>query len=161
MYDRFQEESLEHFGIKGMKWGIRRTPEQLGYRRKEKKERTSEEQAKHDARKAKAIKIAKNTAKVAAAGLGVTLAVSSLASGNPAGAVNLGSRAVSQLLGSGMLSNKTAASLVAQDLKRNGTTSLGMNLWNNPSNPYYIGDKYTPAQQELMRRVMEYQLKGT
>lgn len=158
MYDSYQYNSLEHFGIKGMKWGIRRTPEQLGNKRK-KKERTPEEQAKHDARKAKAIKIAKNTAKVAAAGLGVTLAVSSLASGHPAGAVNLGSKAISQLLDSGVLSNKTAASLVSQDLERNGTTSLGMRLWNNPSNPYYIGDKYTPAQQDLMRRVMEYELK--
>ena len=25
---------LKHYGIKGMKWGIRRTPEQLGHRRK-------------------------------------------------------------------------------------------------------------------------------
>lgn len=23
---------LEHYGIKGMKWGIRRTPEQLGHK---------------------------------------------------------------------------------------------------------------------------------
>lgn len=22
---------LQHYGIKGMKWGVRRTPEQLGY----------------------------------------------------------------------------------------------------------------------------------
>lgn len=25
---------LEHYGIKGMRWGIRRTPEQLGHRKK-------------------------------------------------------------------------------------------------------------------------------
>lgn len=25
--------SLEHYGIKGMKWGVRRTPEQLGHKR--------------------------------------------------------------------------------------------------------------------------------
>lgn len=30
MYDDSRQE-LEHFGIKGMKWGIRRTPEQLGH----------------------------------------------------------------------------------------------------------------------------------
>lgn len=162
MYDSYQYNSLEHFGIKGMKWGIRRTPDQLGHRseRKQKKQRTPEEQAKHEARKAKVIKYAKRAAKVAAVGLGATLAVSQLASGNPAGAVNLGSRAVSQLLSSGMLDKKTAATLVSQNLAREGTRSLGMSTWNNASNPYYIPGQYTPAQQDLMRQVLEYQLKN-
>lgn len=26
------EVALEHYGVKGMKWGIRRTPEQLGHK---------------------------------------------------------------------------------------------------------------------------------
>lgn len=38
------ENSLEHYGIKGMHWGVRRTPEQLGNKkakvlRKQKKSR--------------------------------------------------------------------------------------------------------------------------
>lgn len=32
--------SLEHYGVKGMHWGVRRTPEQLGYKRKPKKKKT-------------------------------------------------------------------------------------------------------------------------
>lgn len=28
----FSEVTLEHYGIKGMRWGIRRTPEQLGHK---------------------------------------------------------------------------------------------------------------------------------
>lgn len=37
---RFDNE-LYHHGIKGMKWGIRRTPEQLGYRKTSSKKKTS------------------------------------------------------------------------------------------------------------------------
>lgn len=32
---------LEHYGVKGMRWGIRRTPEQLGYKTKTKKKKSS------------------------------------------------------------------------------------------------------------------------
>lgn len=33
MQANLMDETLEHHGIKGMKWGVRRTPEQLGYSR--------------------------------------------------------------------------------------------------------------------------------
>lgn len=35
------ENHLEHYGIKGMKWGIRRTPEQLGHKPSSKKKKSS------------------------------------------------------------------------------------------------------------------------
>lgn len=35
----YQEDVLEHYGIKGMKWGVRRTPEQLGHKTKKLKKK--------------------------------------------------------------------------------------------------------------------------
>lgn len=37
----FSDAFLEHHGVKGMKWGVRRTPEQLGYRKKTKRKTSS------------------------------------------------------------------------------------------------------------------------
>lgn len=37
----FSDVFLEHHGVKGMKWGVRRTPEQLGYRKKTKRKTSS------------------------------------------------------------------------------------------------------------------------
>lgn len=58
--------SLEHYGIKGMKWGVRRTPEQLGHKTKKgpglvSKIRDSQKRRKKKAQQAKA-----NKAKAAA-----------------------------------------------------------------------------------------------
>lgn len=52
------EEFLEHYGVKGMKWGRRRTDAQLGkakISRKENKRLNSEAKAKFDQKKAKSI----------------------------------------------------------------------------------------------------------
>lgn len=32
-FEAEKSEYLEHYGVKGMKWGVRRTPEQLGYKK--------------------------------------------------------------------------------------------------------------------------------
>lgn len=53
--------SLEHYGIKGMKWGVRRTPEQLGHKTASKKT-SNQSRNLQKARKAKAAKAKKATA---------------------------------------------------------------------------------------------------
>lgn len=39
-----ENDVLAHFGIKGMRWGVRRTPEQLGHRKKGKSNNRSEDE---------------------------------------------------------------------------------------------------------------------
>ena len=42
---------LMHYGVLGMKWGVRRTPEQLGHKPKTKKKMTADERVKQQRRK--------------------------------------------------------------------------------------------------------------
>lgn len=56
---------LAHHGIKGMKWGVRRTPEQLGYKKKEKKQKLTREEKKELRFKKTEEKLAKQEAEVA------------------------------------------------------------------------------------------------
>lgn len=67
--DDDQENALEHYGILGMKWGIRRTPEQLGHRVKKKDRRyegETEQQYQQRMARESAERIAKTEAKAKA-----------------------------------------------------------------------------------------------
>ena len=57
-------QALKHYGILGMKWGVRRTPEQLGHRTARKEERAQKKAEKREARAQK--KAEKREAKQAA-----------------------------------------------------------------------------------------------
>lgn len=94
---------LEHFGIKGMKWGVRRTPEELGHRKAQK---AAKRAVRSEKRKATAKKVAAVTKKYGPAVVGgAALAVFGGASmkyaiGSQAGraAIDLGGKALSRLL---------------------------------------------------------------
>lgn len=47
------EDALKHYGVKGMKWGIRRTPAQLGHKTKSESDEGGSEKAKKPASQSK------------------------------------------------------------------------------------------------------------
>lgn len=154
---------LEHYGILGMKWGVRRYQNADGTLTNAGKKRykgdTPEQIERSERRKAKVVKGFKKAAAIGAIGAAGALAVSSLTRGNIAGAVSVGSSTISRLMTSGMLDKQTAASLIQSNLSREGSKSLSMAAWANAGNPYYKPGM-TKSQQELMTAVTQYYLKN-
>lgn len=129
----------------GMKWGIRRYQNADGTLtaagQKRYKNDTPEQIERSERRKAKVVKTAKRAAKVGVAAGTAALAVHALTRGSGAGAVTLGKKAISELLGTGLLSNKSAASLTSQSLANNGIRNLDLSSLNVPGNTRYISDR--------------------
>lgn len=161
MYETFhqhvEENELEHFGIKGMKWGVRRTPEELGHRKAQKaaKRAARAEKVKTTAKKAAAVTKKYGPAVVGGAALGIFGATSmKYALGSQIGkaAISTGSQVLSQVLrvNSGM-SYRNLQSVDAQKLTQilNGTATRNPNGGWTYRNLQSIAAQKKKAQQDI------------
>lgn len=121
-YQYLEENELEHFGIKGMKWGVRRTPEELGHRKAQKaaKRAARAEKVKATAKKAAAVAKKYGPAVVGGAALAVFGGASmKYAIGSQVGkaAIRTGSQVLSRVLRSNSgMAYKDLQSIGAQKL---------------------------------------------
>lgn len=151
-YQYLEENELEHFGIKGMKWGVRRTPEELGHRKAQKaaKRAARAEKVKATAKKAAAVAKKYGPAVVGGAALAVFGGASmKYAVGSQVGkaAINLGGKTLSRVLriqSTGPYSYRSEAAQKATQIL-NGTATR------NP----YGGWTYRNIQSELEQRLTQ------
>lgn len=172
-YYLLTEEELEHFGIKGMKWGVRRTPEQLGHKR----EKTPEQLAKSAKRKAavkKAASVVKKYGPAVVGGAAVAVfaganAKYALTSQAGKAAISLGSKALSKALNVNKgqtynniqsMSAQWATQAARGNVTRTPDTSAIGRLLNIQNVSTKNANIRTPAAQRFQQDIQRYQAAG-